>query len=247
MIDLHCHILPGVDDGADSLEAACQMARLAAQSGVTTIVATPHCNLPDHTDNYRSETLLKKFDALARLMQHYDIPVQILPGAEVLARDNLMELLKNGSLITLNHSRYLLVEFFFGELPQTMCAVLDELSSAGVVPVVAHPERYEAVQRDPMLVVNWFRSGYIIQVNKGSILGRLGRHAQKTASWLLREGLVHVIASDAHHTAYRTPYMRTLVQTLQAYYPTPYLRLLLEKNPRRIIENRLIPPPSEEF
>ena len=247
MIDLHCHILPGVDDGADTLETACQMARLAAQSGVSIIVATPHCNLPDCPENYRGETLLRKFDALDRLLQHYGIPVRILPGAEVFARHNLPQLLESGRLVTLNHSRYLLVEFFFGESPQTISSVLRMVTEYGLVPVIAHPERYEAVQRDPMLAVEWFRSGYVIQVNKGSLLGRLGRHAQKTAFWLLNEGLVHVVASDAHHTEYRTPFMGTLVQMLQERYPAPYLRLILEKNPRRIIENQIIPPPNEEF
>lgn len=112
--------------------------------------------------------------------------------------------------------------------------------------MVAHPERYEAVQRDPMLVVEWFRSGCIIQLNKGSILGRLGNHSRRAALWLLDQGLAHVIASDAHHPDYRTPHIGELVSFLSEHYPPPYIRLLLEKNPGRIVENRRIPPPSEE-
>lgn len=222
------------------------MARLAAESGVTAIVATPHCNLPQGPSNYRSTLLLEKLQALNLLFSRSGIPITVYPGAEVLARENLLSLLRDGKLMTLNNSRYLLTEFFFGESPENINDTLSSLRSAGVIPVVAHPERYEAVQRDPMLVVEWFRSGCIIQLNKGSILGRLGNHSRRAALWLLDQGLAHVIASDAHHPDYRTPYMGELVSFLSEHYPPPYIRLLLEKNPGRIVENRRIPPPSEE-
>lgn len=115
MIDLHCHILPGVDDGSPSPEASCRMARLAAESGVTAIVATPHCNLPQGPSNYRSTLLLEKLQALNLLFSRSGIPITVYPGAEVLARENLLSLLRDGKLMTLNNSRYLLTEFFFGE------------------------------------------------------------------------------------------------------------------------------------
>lgn len=244
MIDLHCHILPGVDDGAGSIDDACRMARLAAESGVSTIVATPHCNLPDQPPNYRGAELYEKFNSLNQLFREQEIPVQILPGAEVFARDNLDELLAGRRLNTLNRSHYLLTEFYFGEPSEVMTAALRSVRRAGYIPVVAHPERYEAVQHDPGLAVSWFRDGYIIQLNKGSILGRLGTRARHCALWLLDHGFAHVIASDAHSPDYRTTYMTNLINFLSDYYPEGYIRLLLEENPQRIIEDRSIPIPG---
>ena len=244
MIDLHCHILPGVDDGAGSLDDACRMARLAAESGVSVIVATPHCNLPNQTPNYRSAELYQQFNNLNQVFREQKIPVQVLPGAEVFARDNLEELLAGHRVNTLNRSHYLLTEFYFGEPANVLSSALRSVRRAGYIPVVAHPERYEAVQQDPGLAVGWFRDGYIIQLNKGSILGRLGSGAKHCAMWLLDHGFAHVIASDAHSPEYRTTYMKTLTNLLLDYYPEEYVRLLLVDNPQRIIEDRSIPIPG---
>lgn len=244
MIDLHCHILPGVDDGSPNPVASCQMARMAADSGVQTIVATPHCNLPNGRRNYCSELLLKKMDALDMLVTYYQIPVRILPGAEVLVRDNFPQLLERKQIITLNHSRYLLVEFYFDVSAAYISQSLEYIQTTGLVPVIAHPERYEAVQQDPMLVSRWFYSGVILQVNKGSLLGRLGRGAHKTSMWLLDHGFAHAVASDAHSPEVRTTNMDALLDFLRAQYPEPYIRLLLEENPRRIIQNQPIPIPA---
>lgn len=246
MIDLHCHILPGVDDGAADPETSCDMAQMAADSGVQFIVATPHCNLPGGPHNYCSERLLEKFDALDHLFQYYRIPVRVLPGAEVLVRDNFFRLLQEKKFITINHSRYLLVEFVFNAAAAYMTQALEQIHSVGLVPVVAHPERYDAIQRDPMLAARWFHSGYILQVNKGSLLGRLGRSAYGASVWLLNRGLVHVVASDAHSVQVRTPNMNLLTDFLQEHCPASYVRILLEENPSRIIHNLPIPIPGKK-
>ncbi len=244
MIDLHCHIMPGVDDGAPDLEASCEMGRLAAQSGVERIVATPHCNLPELPQD--RELLMRKFDALDKVFQYYKIPVRIAPGSELLVRENLPQILRQGEYISLNGSRYLLVEFFFDDRPERMDFALEEIEDAGLVPVIAHPERYEAVQRDPFLAAHWFKSRYILQVNKGSILGRLGRGAHQTSLWLLNHGLAHVVASDAHSPRVRTTDMTELTGFLQERYRAEYVRLLLEENPRRILNNLSIPLPGDK-
>lgn len=246
VIDLHCHILPGVDDGAGSMDDACRMARLAAESGISVIVATPHCNIPGQQPNTRSAALNQRFAELNRQLRLQGIDIQVLPGAEVFARDNLFTLLQERKLNTINNSRYLLVEFYFGESASTISSALLQVRQAGLIPIVAHPERYEAVQHDPGLAVGWFRDGYIIQLNKGSLLGRLGRGAKHCGLWLLDHGFAHVIASDAHSPEYRTPYMTNLVNFLLDYYPAAYVNLLLEKNPQRIIENRSIPIPRND-
>lgn len=245
MVDLHCHILPHIDDGAPSTEAACNMAKRALHSGVDTIVATPHCNLPGFRANYRDADYAHHFRRLRTLLLERDIPIQLLPGAEVFADpSNICRLIEQERLLTLNGSRYLLVEFDFSTPAAVLCRTLEEIALHGLIPVIAHPERYDAVQRDPHLASLWFSQGFIIQINKGSILGLLGRHSRHTAQYLLEYGLAHVIASDAHDTVHRTSGFRTLIDTLGGYCSAEYIKLLLDANPRHIILDEPVPIPG---
>lgn len=248
MIDLHCHILPGVDDGAENATAACRMAEQALNSGVHTVVVTPHCNLRGVRPNYRGPALDRQFALLQALLRQRGLPLRLLPGAEVFAHsDNIRPLLEAGRLTTLNHSRYLLVEFPFGAPGREITATLEAVARRGCVPVVAHPERYTAVQWDPRLAALWFRRGYIIQVNKGSLLGRLGQSSEETARELLRRGFIHVIASDAHDPDYRTAGFRSLLPLLERRCDPAYIDLLLRVNPERIVCDREIPLPDSEL
>ena len=241
MIDLHCHILPGVDDGADSMDDALEMAWMAADSGVTTIIATPHCNLPGAGNkNYISSHLKERFLHLQTCIKQAGIPLSVLPGAEVLCTPQVPDLLRQGELLTLAGSDYLLLEFFFDENLEYMDDMLHAITAEGLIPVIAHPERYEAVQRTPHIIERWFRSNYVIQLNKGSILGRLGRRAERTADWILSRGLAHVVASDAHSPAMRTPQMTQLHQYLSEVCAPEYTDILLQANPARILKNQPI-------
>lgn len=247
MIDLHCHILPGVDDGAENAAVACRMAERALKSGVHTVVATPHSNLRGVRPNFRGPVLNRQIALFRALLKQHGLPLKILPGAEVFAHgDNIRPLLEAGRLMTLNDSRYLLVEFPFGATGQEITVTLDAIARRGCVPVVAHPERYTAVQREPRLAALWFRRGYIIQVNKGSLLGLLGQSSADAAQELLRRGFVHVIASDAHDAHYRTAGFRSLLPLLERCCSPEYIDLLLRVNPERIIRDREIPLPDSE-
>lgn len=238
MIDIHCHILPNADDGAETMEDAVQMARMAAASGVKTILATPHCNLPfAEQKNYISTGLRDQFVALARAVKQARIPLSILPGAEVFCTPQVPELLDRRRLLGLAGSRYLLVEFFFDESPDFMNDMLRAIAGRGMIPVVAHPERYDAIQASTQLALEWVRLGYVLQVNKGSILGRLGRGAELAADRLLSEGLPHIAASDAHSPLTRTPELDELRRYLEQAYSPRYAQLLLEQNPRRILSD----------
>lgn len=248
MIDLHCHIIPMVDDGARSAAVACQMAAHAYRSGTDTIVATPHCNLHGARSNYRGRLYTEFFSLFRALLRQHGIPVQLLPGAELFAHpSNLRRLLDERRVVTLNHSRYLLTEFNFQTRGEDISDALDLIARRGLVPVVAHPERYAAVQHDLRLVARWFAKGYVIQINKGSLLGRLGNSAQIAGEAILTAGLAHVIATDAHDMRYRPTGFQTLLPFLQARCPEDYIALLLEINPRRIIDDATIPLPGHEI
>lgn len=239
MIDLHCHILPGVDDGAPDLAEALQMARMAADSGVGTIVATPHCNIPDAPmPNYLDKALLDRLVQLRTAIKDAGIPLKLYGGAEVFCTPQISELLESRKLLPLAGTRYLLVEFYFDESPEFMEDCFRRISRQGFIPVIAHPERYGAVQQDPQLIPRWFRKGYIILLNKGTILGRLGHRAEVCARWILEHGFAHAVASDAHGTEFRTPHMSELQYHLTSRYGPGCAQLLLSVNPGRIVKDQ---------
>ena len=238
MTDLHCHILPGVDDGAASLSDALQMARMAAESGVKAIVATPHCNLPyAGRPNYLDADLLTRVVELRSQIEQAGIPLRLYAGAEVFCTPDLPELLAQDQLMTIAGSHYLLIEFYFDESVDFMDQCIRSVSARGNIPVIAHPERYEAVQSVPDIVERWFATGCIIQLNKGSILGNLGRRAQICADWILSRGLAHVVASDAHTPRIRTPHMYEISHYLEDRCGPGYTRILLSTNPGKIVRD----------
>ena len=238
MIDIHCHMLPGVDDGSDSMDTSLLMASMAAESGVETVIVTPHCNIPGEAANYPSRELLGRFMALREAIDAAKIPLHILAGAEVFCTADIAELIRAKKLLTLASSRYLLVEFAFNEDSIEMNSRLEQIFAEGLTPVIAHPERYNAVQRDRTLPERWFASGYVLQINKDSIFGGLGQRAKRTAEFILGQGLAHIAASDAHSTYSRNPEMSRLREHISLNYSEYYAQVLLEENPRRIIENK---------
>ena len=241
MIDLHCHILPGVDDGSPDLETSLVMAQMAVASGVTEIVATPHCNLP-YSDgdyrNYATEALRSRFRDFQEELNEREIPLKIRMGAEVFLSPEVPELFENGDILTINHSDYVLTEFEFDEPLEYMDDLLHAMLDVGARPILAHPERYEAVQQIPAVIGRWFQEGILIQLNKGSVLGRFGDAPQETAFSILEAGQAHLVASDAHNIDSRTTHMREITEFLQDNFSPEYTDILLNRNPRRILENR---------
>lgn len=240
MIDIHAHILPGLDDGAQDIYDTLEMVRLAADSGIKAIVATPHCNIGEYK-NYFSEDYVNTIKQVRNAVHSEGYPVNILPGAEAFGNERLIEHIKCGDIMTLNQSRYILLEFNFDEDPEFVERIISQVREPGLIPVIAHAERYEFVQNDPMLVYHWRKKGYPIQVNKGSFQGKFGGRAAKTAYLLLNHHLVSVVASDAHSPHVRTPYMADVYEELlMEEYPQEYLNMLFRENPRRICENQPI-------
>ena len=236
MIDIHCHILPMFDDGAADLTESVAMARLAVNSGVTGIIATPHFQ-GDRQALELMPKLLSRYEKLRKVLAQQQIPLTLYPGAEILCTPETVTMARQQMLPTLGDSNYLLTEFFFNEPADFMTGTLQSLAACGYRPVIAHPERYDAVQQSPQLLENWFFQGFVVQLNKGSLLGAFGPEVQETAEWILRSGLAHTIASDAHSMRRRTTDMMGLREYLQENCPPRYIQVLLEENPARIIAN----------
>ena len=240
MIDIHTHILPGIDDGADSLDEAYEMALMAVRSGVKGLVATPHSNqIAGLWDDERSKQE-KAFLELEQILLREQVPLKLYRGMEIWSSVDMTEKIKAGKLITMNQTPYTLIEFGFDEEPWWIEAILGEVQEAGLIPIIAHPERYYCVQDDPELLYEWRMQGALAQMNKGSILGRFGREIERTAEILLKNHLFTCIASDAHHAYIRTTDMRELLYYLQRHFSWEEQDRLLRQNPLSIIQGRQV-------
>lgn len=238
MIDLHTHILPGLDDGAGDIYDSIEMALLAKDGGTSVIVATPHCNIPGLYENYFGKEYCQTFQKTKEILKREAPGIICLAGMEVYATEELPRLLTEGKIFPVNRTRYVLMEFDFQEDPDFADRILEKVREVRALPLIAHAERYEFVQDDPAIVYRWKRLGYEVQVNKGSFLGRFGRDAEHTAYELLNHNLVTAIASDAHGPSRRTTYMADAYSILEREYPKDYLDILFDKNPRNICNGR---------
>lgn len=241
MIDLHSHILPDLDDGARSIEEALVMARMAVDSGVTAMAATPHCAWDRRREVHEVWKLLRQ------ALEDYEIPLKLYRGMEIFGTPETAELLAAGKLFTLNGSRYPLIEFDFRAPGEEAAWILYSVREAGFRPVVAHPERYDCVRSDPGLINHWYSMGCLLQVNRGSLLGRFGGPVQDMAGELVDRGFAAVVASDAHSPRMRTPWMEDVWQLLSAELSPEKARQLLRDNPARILKDEELPPAEPEW
>jgi len=241
MIDLHCHILPQVDDGSQSLKDSLDMARLAAESGVTAVAATPHC-VDGGATVIRERVLL-----LREALEEAQIPLRLYMGMEIFGTSYTAELLSEGRLMTLNGSRYPLIEFRFDGTGERETAILREVISAGFQPLVAHPERYGYIQEDPELANLWKEMGCLFQINRGSLLGRFGTGARRMALELTFRGFATVVASDGHSPRMRTPWMKDISDFLRQEISDAAEEYLLKKNPKAILRNQALDPVIPEW
>lgn len=242
MIDLHTHILPGMDDGSRDMDSSLEMAVLALEGGVDRLAATPHSNQLGRFENFFSERFYRRLETFRHVLKEEGIPLTVYSGMEIFASYDMGEHIRRGELISLNHSRYYLVEFEFDESPEEIRGLLKQIFAAGGVPLIAHPERYFCLQDEPELAYEWIQMGCLTQVNRGSLLGRFGQHARSAAKVLLENGLVTCVASDAHSPRVRTTFMEDIQYYLADRYGEDVMHRLLVENPKRIITDQTIPP-----
>lgn len=238
MFDIHCHICFGSDDGAENLETAVEMVALAYECGTVGVAATPHCNIPGSYTNYWTDELHDRILRLRSELKEREIPVEIYTGQEIYCTGRVAPLLTSGELITLNHSRYPLVEFDFYEFGKSVYEKLRMLTAEGYVPVVAHPERYAFVTEEEDAIFKLKGIGCLLQINKGSLEGRFGRNAFFAARRMMELRQADVVASDAHSPYMRTPDMRSTHELICEEYSYDYADFLLEENPLRILQDR---------
>lgn len=235
MIDIHAHILPGVDDGARDMQTSLEMADIAFKSGVTAIVATSHSNAFFHNGRFRTDIYRNALHSLRRELERVGNPIKIYSGMEVFADFDTPHFLAGNQLFTLNGSRYLLVEFPFRGSKSEVTRIISNIFEIGFTPVIAHPERYIFAQNSPHILNIWHEMGCIFQINKGSLFGRFGSDSEHLAFELISRGFAHTIASDAHSSISRTTKLRDAYELVSDEFGSDAAHALFYDNPRLIV------------
>jgi len=236
VIDIHSHILHGLDDGAKDLSESLEMARMAVNDGVVAMVATPHM-MPDGPMANRRDAAMERLAVLQEALSREEIPLRVLPGGEVYISPDIPAELARGSLLTCaDRGTHVLVEFPAGEIPHYAEQVFFECQLRKIVPVIAHPERNVRELEDYERLVEWIRRGLLLQVNGRSLLGESGSGAQKAARTIIERRMAHFVASDAHSTTRRPPGLSAARREVERLVGDAVAKILFEDNPRRLIE-----------
>lgn len=242
MIDIHSHILPGIDDGPGTMEETLEMAWAYEQAGFDTVIATPH-HIPGTSWNVPADAVRKLVAHVNRILVHEGIRVRVVPGMEVGLASEVPRLLSEKALLTLAGSPYLLLETPFQRLPLNWEQTVFELAALGYKVVWAHPERCGQLQNEPEHVRRMLEVGCFLQVNWGSILGHNGSETGTFAREMLRRGWVHCMATDSHDTVSRRPGNASRgMPALEEASGKQGAALLARENPDRILKSEALNP-----
>ncbi|MDQ6595013.1 tyrosine-protein phosphatase [Bacillus salipaludis] len=235
MVDLHCHILPGMDDGAKDLSESIKMAKKAVDQGIHTIVATPH-HLNNKYENPKQQ-ILKKVEQLNQALTEEKIDLKILPGQETRIFGEMLDAYEIGEILPVNHTQYILVEFPSGHVPRYTERLFYDLQMSGLIPVIVHPERNQEIIEQPEILYQLVKKGALSQVTASSITGDFGKKIKTFSLQLIEANLTHFIASDAHNTNTRTFKMREAFDIVQTKYGNDFV-YMFDENAAHLIEGQ---------
>ncbi|MCB9078752.1 MAG: hypothetical protein H6631_14215 [Anaerolineaceae bacterium] len=241
IVDIHTHILPGVDDGATNYQEALEMARLAVADGTTHLFATPHHR--DCTPLTRAEVADRVAQLQARLDQA-NIPLTVIPGHEVRLYDDMLDDWDRKLAGPLGNSRYVLAEPLFHHYDNHTNEMLFELFDRGYIPIMAHPERILPIQKNLALIEPFLARGGLTQITSSSLHSDKDRPAHRTALAMLRHGMVHIIASDAHKPYRRRPVLTKAGQAAAMIVGLTQAEAMISTNPAAVVQDKLISTPS---
>lgn len=230
MIDMHSHILFGVDDGAKSIEDSICMVELAVKEGITDIIATPHAYSPHF--NVPKEVVEGQVRLLNAVIKEAGYPVNIHVGQEVRLHEHIISNLEKQKALMLAESRYVLLELPSHSVPAYTTHVIQSLLSKGKIPIIAHPERNRAITENPMRLVKLIRNGALAQVTAGSLAGHFGKNIQRFAVQLTEANLIHAYGSDTHNTTTRPLLFNEGLDYLEKRKLHDNMNILLENNER---------------
>lgn len=233
-VDIHSHVLYGLDDGARTVEDSVAMLDLAAASGTVDIVATPHANSQYVFDPDLTAARIAELQARTR--------VRIHPGCDLhLSAFNVEDALAHPARYTIGHGAYLLVEFPELGVFRAADEILRTLLDAGLVPIISHPERNEHLRKQLDDLSRWVEDGCLLQVTAAAFTGLFGAEVRRAAEGLFRRGLVHVVASDAHNVRQRTPVLRDAYGRMCERWGEDAVRPLFVDNPGAVVASEVVP------
>lgn len=244
MIDLHCHLLPGIDDGARDLEMSLAMARAAAADGISVVACTPHI-MPGMYPN-RGPDIRQRVAALDAEVRKARINVSIVEGADVHVAPDLPEKLRNGEVLALGGTRYFLFEPPHHVVPPRIEQLVKRSVEAGYVPILTHPERLTWIAQSYDVVETLNQAGCLIQVTAGAVTGAFGQTAQKYARMLAEDGRIDIIASDAHNLTSRPPMLSKAVEAMANWVGESSARAMVLDTPAAILRNREVVPAGKD-
>lgn len=240
MIDLHCHILPGIDDGAKTMDDSLAMARAAVAEGITHILVTPHYKNGRWINE--KKTILKDLVVVQQELDNRNIPLTLFPGQEVRIVGELIEDISLDKIQFIDEdNQYLMLEFPTATVPAFTDSLFFDLQKSGITPIIVHPERNQAILADPTILLNLVQKGALAQLTAGSYIGSFGKKIQKLSKQLVESNLVHFIASDAHNTTTRTFYMKDAYKKLEKEFGKEKV-LEYKKVTKKLVNGELIIP-----
>ncbi|MBV4432332.1 exopolysaccharide biosynthesis protein [Clostridium tyrobutyricum] len=236
MIDMHVHLLPGIDDGSKSMDETGQMLRMIEQDGIHNVIATPHF-YRGHYENYR-EDVEKLVHSVNEFADESGINVKLFSGQEVFLDEHTVDEYECGHIAPMDKTNYMLVELPMIKMPENAMDIVYELKIRGIKPIMAHPERYKYIIENPEKINLFVDEGCLLQLNAGSICGKFGSDVKKTAHTLVKNGMCNFIGSDAHSSTRRRPGLSEAFEIIKNI--DEEMAEILEQNSEKLLENENI-------
>lgn len=238
MIDFHSHIVYDVDDGSETIENSMAILKKAERAGFDKIILTPHY-MPNYYE-VPEEEIKQKIEILQKKCKEENINITLYQANEIYITNHMVELLNEKEATTLNHSRYVLFELPMNEEPPNLLEVVYQLLENGYIPIIAHPERYLYIQKDPNKLIEFIEQGVLFQANYGSIIGQYGKEIQKTVKLLIKNNFIHFLGTDVHKSGNIYEQMENIKKTLEKIIDSKKIKELTTKNIEKVIHNEEI-------
>lgn len=241
-VDIHCHCLPGFDDGPTTITEAIELSKALVADGITTVIATPH-QLGRFDGCYSATQIRQAVAALNQKLKERGIPLTVVPGADIRVDERIMQLLQSDCVLTLaDGGKYVLLEMPYDEIFIDIEPLLKELSAAKIMAIITHPERHNALDRRPGIILKWLSHSAYFQITASSLLGDLGPEVQRAAWHFLNSGWAAFVATDSHDINLRRPRMKAAFKRISTSLSEDLARMLCIENPSRVVNGQDILP-----
>ena len=235
MKDIHSHLLYGIDDGSGSIEESISILKDMEKLGINELVLTPHY-VENSRYNCNNKDKVILYNELKEELERENINIKLYLGNEVFITPNIIELIENKEITTINNSKYILFEFPLRQIYNNTGVIISEMVSHGYIPILAHPERYEEFQNNPELVEDYLKMGVLMQGNLTSLFGKYGKKAEKTLKYFLKKKLISFLGSDTHHM-YNFPIKKLEKKLYKITKDKQYIEELFYNNFDKVIRN----------